>query len=89
MEKHPRKICDCHSELVGFYMQEAIKLKPNFADAHLNQGNVLKVNFCCLELYYSLSAMESCAHVHLLYISNVRLWEGPKRKFCAISKPFK
>jgi protein O-GlcNAc transferase len=24
------------------YYKEAIRLKPNFADAHLNQGNVLK-----------------------------------------------
>jgi protein O-GlcNAc transferase len=25
------------------YYKEAIRLKPNFADAHLNQGNVLTV----------------------------------------------
>ena len=25
-------------------MQEAVKLKPSFADAHLNQGNVYKVS---------------------------------------------
>jgi len=27
------------------YYKEAIRIKPNFADAHLNQGNVLKVYF--------------------------------------------
>lgn len=31
--------------------QEAIRLKPNFADAHLNQGNVLKV--CVLFVSHS------------------------------------
>jgi hypothetical protein len=27
------------------FLQEAVKLKPSFADAYLNQGNVYKVKF--------------------------------------------
>ena len=33
----------CKFDINFPYVQEAIRLKPNFADAHLNQGNVLKV----------------------------------------------
>lgn len=39
-------------------LQEAVKLKPSFADAHLNQGNVYKVSLMTMAVAYGLGSCE-------------------------------
>ena len=38
-------VLSLYAHLAWFYEQEAIRLKPSFADAFMNQGNVLKVSY--------------------------------------------
>ena len=47
----------CSSHCFSWYIQEAVKLKPNFSDAYLNLGNVYKVRYF---LFFMLVRLYSC-----------------------------
>ena len=69
-------------------LQEAVKLKPSFADAYLNQGNVYKVS---LSVVIENPARERRGNfglggkLDLIFSWLTRLWEYLKMPSCVIN----
>lgn len=57
ISKESNSLPDCNGILIGI-QQEAVRLKPTFADAYLNLGNVYKVSFLCV--YFGSKLASAC-----------------------------